>query len=83
MLHLLFGAAIAAPLVALAVPLYAISRFSSAIVTSDAAVAIRRRKRHRNGAVDHQREWAAHEFAFAHAIEDYEELIDATAGRLP
>jgi hypothetical protein len=83
MLHLLLGAAIAAPLVALVVPLYAISRLSSGIVTSDATVAIRRKKRSGNSAVDLEREWAAHEFAFAHAIKDYEELIDETAGGQP
>ena len=35
------------------------------------------RGRRRAGGFDHQRLWASNEFGFAHAIEAYEELIDA------
>jgi hypothetical protein len=83
MLHLLFGVALAAPLVALVIPLMAVSRLSSGIVTSGGVDADRRRKRGCSSVADDHSEWGVSEFAFAHAVQAYEKLIDDTARRLP
>jgi hypothetical protein len=80
MIHLLFGAAVAAPLVAFVVPLVAISRLNKRIGPMD-VIASASRQQH--GADDPRRAWVANEFAFHRAIEAYEDLIDSTARQLP
>jgi hypothetical protein len=83
MFHLLFGAAVAAPLVAFVVPFVAISRLSAGIDRSD-VIASARSERHGAMPADCiQRAWSANEFAFERAIDAYEDLIDITARRLP
>ena len=82
MIHLLFGAAIAAPLVAFVVPLVAISRLHPGTNQTDVIARIRRPKGGTETASDFERAWSRNEFAFARAIDAYEDLIDSTAGRL-
>jgi hypothetical protein len=82
MLHLLSCAAIAAPIVAYLVPFAATSRprhEKSANTKSSAGRGAWRV----SCAAEQRREWAANEFAFGRAIEQYEDLIDRIATRLP
>jgi hypothetical protein len=83
MFHLLFRAAIAAPIVAYLVPLLASSRPRAGERPAGAAAPAQPRRGRSGCSLELQREWSAHEFAFGRAIEEYEELIDRTVGRLP
>ncbi len=81
MFHLLFGAAVAAPLVAFIVPLVAISHLNAGVERSDVIASARCYRRDPMSADAIQRAWSANEFAFERAIEAYEDLIDANAWR--
>jgi hypothetical protein len=83
MFHLLFGAVLAAPLVAFVVPLVAIARLNKRIGPMDVIASASRQRNGADGRDDLQRAWSANEFAFERAINAYEELIDSTARRLP
>jgi hypothetical protein len=83
MLDLLFGAALAALLVAIVFPLLASSPLSMRLAFTQAIIPPRRRRKRATRGIAPRAAWTANEFAFDRAIEAYEELIDRTAGRLP
>ena len=83
MLHLLLSAAIAAPIVAYLVPSLTTSRHPAGGTPTNRPAPSRPHGQRGACSPEQLREWAVHEFAFGRAIEEYEELIDRTAERLP
>lgn len=77
MLRCWFSLAFVRSLAAFALPLLGISRLPAESGPAAESVLPNFRGRGRAGGFDHQRLWASNEFGFAHAIEAYEELIDA------
>ena len=77
MLRCWFSLALAGLLVAFALPLFAIRRCLAGFGTTVASFLPGFRRRRRSANFEHQRLWASDEFGFEHAIEAYEELIDA------
>jgi hypothetical protein len=83
------GLLFAGLLIALANPPFKLNRLAKSLSPATTAMRNRRRERGARAASDldmsalnvMREQWAANEFAFEHAIEAYEELIDTTTER--
>jgi len=72
-----FSLTLAGLLFAIAFPLIVFRPFLAGFGSADASVLPHLRRRQRAADFDQQRLWALDEFGFEHALQAYEELIDA------
>jgi len=72
-----FSLALAGLLIAFSLPLVAVRRFRAGPGSTAASFLPSFIRRRRAGSFEHQRLWASDEFGFEHAIQAYEDLIDA------
>ncbi len=77
MLRFWFSLTLAGLLFAFALPLFAFRHFLAGLGSVDASVLPHLRRRRRAADFNQQMLWALDEFGFEHALQAYEELIDA------
>ncbi len=81
MLRFCLGLALAGLLFAFTLPLFALRRLLAGFGSTGATVLPRLQKRRRAADFEQQKLWALDEFGFEHALQAYEELIDAHVRR--
>ena len=76
-LRLWFSFALAGLMVAFSLPFFAIRRFLAGPGSTVASFLPRFSRRRTAGSFEHQMLWASDEFGFEHALQAYEDLIEA------